>query len=61
MIITPARFEDGINKILSDNRSSKEHDLMMLMFDTLESMGYGAGINIIKGARLNDRPCEVQR
>lgn len=53
MIITPARFEDEVNKIMNGN-SDKGHDLMVLMFETLESLGYGAGIQILKGVH-NDR------
>ena len=54
MIITPAQFEDEVNKIMNGN-SNKGHDLMILMFDTLESLGYGAGIQILKGVHNGNR------
>ena len=53
MIITPARFEDEGNKIMNGN-SNKGHDLMALMFDTLESLGYGAGIKLLKDRGSDD-------
>lgn len=55
MIITPARFEDEVNKVLNDNNRNKGHDLMMLMFETLDSLGYGAGIQILKGVHNGNR------
>lgn len=55
MIITPARFEDRVKEILTGTDNDKGYKLMMLTLDTLESMGYGAGIDIIKGVnRSND-------
>ena len=54
MIITPARFEDEVNKIMNGN-SNKGHDLMVLMFDTLESLGYGAGIRMLKEVHNGNR------
>lgn len=54
MIITPARFEDGIKAILTGSSKNKGHDMMILMFDTLESLGYGAGIKAITEVH-NDR------
>lgn len=54
MIITPAQFEDEVNKIMNGN-SNKGHDLMILMFETLESLGYGAGIQILKGVHNGNR------
>lgn len=54
MIITPARFEDEVNKVLNDNNRNKGHDLMVLMFDTLESLGYGADIKLLKDRGSDD-------
>lgn len=54
MIITPARFEDEVNKIMNGN-NNKGHDLMVLMFDTLESLGYGAGIRMLKEVHNGNR------
>ena len=54
MIITPARFEDEVNKIMNGT-SNKGHDLMVLMFDTLESLGYGAGIRMLKEVHNGNR------
>lgn len=49
MIISPARFEDVANKIISSNdeRLEKLLDLNDLIIDTLDSLGYGAGIKVI--------------
>lgn len=55
MIITPAIFEDEMKAILSGDSKNKGHDLMVLMFDTLESLGYGAGIQILKGVHNGNR------
>lgn len=53
MIITPARFEDVVTKAYSKPESDS-HYLMVnrtafeLMLDTLDSMGYGAGVHRIR-------------
>ena len=47
MIITPAKFEDEMKAILSGDSKNKGQDMMLLMFDTLKSLGYGAGIKAI--------------
>ena len=46
MIITPARFEDEMHKIVQSNRTQaqKTLDAIALMLDTLESLGYERGI-----------------
>lgn len=52
MIITPARFEDAINR--EYNKPTTDSHYMMvnrnafeIMCKTLDSMGYGAGVNKI--------------
>lgn len=50
MIITPARFEDEMYKIVrSDKPKARQtDDAIDLMLNTLESMGYGRGVAIFK-------------
>ena len=50
MIITPARFEDEMQKIVkSDKTIARQADEAIdLMLNTLESMGYGRGVAIFK-------------
>lgn len=50
MIITPARFEDEMYKIVRSGKSKVEQslDAIALMIDTLESMGYERGIAVFK-------------
>lgn len=52
MIISPARFEDEVNKIYgksaeSGHYSMVDRDIFELMLNTLDSMGYGAGVHKI--------------
>jgi uncharacterized protein (DUF169 family) len=50
MIITPARFEDEMNKIVTSKmpKARQTDDAIELMLNTLESMGYGRGVAIFK-------------
>lgn len=50
MIITPARFEDEMHKIVSsgESKARQTDDAIELMLNTLESMGYGRGVAIFK-------------
>ena len=50
MMISPARFEDEVNKIISsetDDRWTKLLKLDDLTYETLDSLGYGAGVKIL--------------
>ena len=52
MIITPARFEDAVTKAYSKPESDSHYMMVNrnafeIMCKTLDSMGYGAGINKI--------------
>lgn len=49
MIITPARFEDAVRKIIDTPDSwSQVAQLQEAMLETLESMGYEAGTKLIR-------------
>ncbi len=51
MIISPARFEDMVNECLKcsiGTEQDKRIDLFKTMLKTLESMGYGAGVDRIR-------------
>lgn len=53
MIITPARFEDAINREYNKPEEASHYTMVNrttfeLMLDTLDSMGYGAGVHRIR-------------
>lgn len=57
MIISPARFEDAVNKIISsenDDRWTKLLKLDDLTYETLDSLGYGAGVKALNDWVNND-------
>ena len=48
MVITPAAFEDEMKK------KKTLEEAMVLMVDTLDSLGYAAGLNIFLEMKDND-------
>ena len=48
MIITPAKFEDRMREVKAVD------DAFALMLETLESMGYGAGIDVFMNKFMYD-------
>lgn len=50
MIITPARFEDEMRKIVRSNTTQAQQvlDAVDLMLETLDSLGYARGIALFK-------------
>lgn len=44
MIITPASFEDEVEKIRDKKAEVRLQNLIELMVSTLDSLGYGAGV-----------------
>lgn len=50
MIITPARFEDEVRSIVGSNETKGDKIIKVfdLMIETLDSLGYGAGLRHIK-------------
>ena len=56
MIITPARFEDEMKKITSSVEGEPQKILRVvdLMLDTLDSLGYGAGIKLFRSEDKDD-------
>ncbi len=58
MNITPARFEDEMQKIISSAEDEPQKILRVvdLMLETLDSLGYGAGIKKFRSeGKDNDR------
>ena len=51
MIITPARFEDEMYKIITSNETKSQKALksIVLMLETLESLGYEKGTALFIG------------
>ncbi len=50
MIISPARFEDMVNECLTSNTDDKAKAEVLgeILTRTLDSMGYGAGVDRIR-------------
>lgn len=50
MIITPARFEDEMRKIVRSNTTQAQQvlDAVDLMLETLDSLGYERGILLFR-------------
>lgn len=51
MIITPARFEDDMRKIITSNETKTQKALksIVLMLEVLDSLGYEKGTALFKG------------
>ena len=54
MIITPAKFEDEVNKIVDNKAEVVLKKSVELMAETLASLGYEAGVDKIMDALIEN-------